>query len=122
MVATATSLAAVLAALDVLDRAWSLSAMPVVVLLLVGAGLAARLNRVGLAIDHDTVVVHNLLSSQRVARADVDAVSPGSWRSSLVLVDGSEVPTLLRDRDLVIDNDPSGITIINLTQLEADAN
>lgn len=111
LMATATSGAAVVAAVDVLDRHGATSwAVGVAVLLALGALVVARLHRVALEIDGDEVVVRNVLSTHRVPAEEVAEVRPGHWRSLVALVDGTEIPTLLRDRDL--DSAPAGPTAL----------
>ena len=109
LVATATCGAAVVAIVDVLDRhgatAW---AMGVAALLVAGALVVARLRQVSLEVGEDTVVVRNVLSTHRVAAEEVAEVRPGHWRSVVVLADGREIPTLLRDRDFAATNAPAG--------------
>lgn len=101
LIATATSGAAVVALVDVLDRhgatTWAVS---VAVLLALAAVLVARLHRVSLELGEDVVVVRNVLSTHRLDAEEVAEVRPGHWRSLVVLSDGTEIPTLLRDRDL----------------------
>lgn len=101
LVATATCGAAVVAIVDVLDRhgatSWSVG---VATLLAMGALVLARLHQVALEVDEDVLVVRNVLSTQRFALEEVAEVRPGHWRSLVVLTDGREIPTLLRDRDL----------------------
>lgn len=121
-IATAVSLVAVAAAADVVHTAdgatWSL-----VVAVLLGAGgiLVAKLHDVALEADDEAVVVHNLLSTHRLARDEVTAVVPGRWRSTVVLADGTELPTLLRDLDLGDDPLAQPDGLIDLTAVEAPA-
>lgn len=121
-IATAVSLVAVAAAADVVHTAdgatWSL-----VVAVLLGAGgiLVAKLHGVALEADDETVVVHNLLSTHRLARDEVAAVVPGQWRSTVLLADGTELPTLLRDRDLGDDPLQQPDALIDLTGVETPA-
>ena len=121
LIATATTGAAAVAAVDVLDRLGpSTWAAAVALALAVGGALVARLHAVALEVDDDVVTVHNIVTTRRVPRDEVVAVVPGTWRSSLLLADGSEVPTLLREADL--DDDlvlPT--TVIDLTAIEATA-
>lgn len=120
--ATATTGAAVIAALDVLDRLGGSDwAVVVAVLLLVGGTLVARLHTVAIEVGDDTVAVHNLVSSHRVARDEVVGIVPGRWRSAVLLEDGRELPTLLREEDLAEDLGIPAARLIDLTALEVAA-
>lgn len=118
-IATAVSLVAVAAAADVVHTAegatWSL-----VVAVLLGAGgiVVAKLHDVALEVDDETVVVRNLLTTHHLERSEVAAVVPGRWRSTVVLADGTQLPTLLRDRDLGDAPLQHGLDVIDLTTVE----
>lgn len=118
-IATAVALVAAAAAADVVHTAdgaaWSL-----VVAVLLGAGgiLMAKLNDVALEVDEEAVVVHNLLATHRVERTEVEAVVAGRWRSTVLLADGTELPTLLRDRDLGDDPLVQSLDLIDLSAVE----
>lgn len=121
LVATATAGAAVVAAVDVLDHFWPSAWSTLVALVLLGgAVLVARLHAVALEVDDEVVVVRNLVTTHRVQRDDVVGVVPGTWRSSLLLEDGSEIPSLLRAEDLG-DGLAQTTTVIDLTVLEPSA-
>lgn len=100
-VATAVSLTAAAAAADVLHTADGASwALVVAVLLGVAGILIAKLHDVALEVDDEVLVVRNLLRTHRLERSEVAAVVPGRWCSTVLLADGTQLPTLLRDRDL----------------------
>lgn len=100
-VATAVSLVAVAAAADVVHTAESATWSLVVAVLLGAAGiLLAKLQDVALEIDDDVVVVRNLLRTRQLEHSEVAAIVPGHWSSTVLLADGTELKTLLRDRDL----------------------
>lgn len=100
-IATAVSLAAAAAAADVVHTAESATWSLVVAVLLGAAGvLVAKLHDVALEVDDEVVVVRNLLRTHQLERSEVAAVIPGHWSSTVLLDDGSELKTLLRDRDL----------------------
>lgn len=121
LIATATTGAAAVAAVDVLDRLGPSTWAAVVALALaVGGAVVARLHAVAIEVDPDVVTVTNILTTRRVPRDEVVAVVPGAWRSSLLLTDGSEVPTLLREVDL--DHELAlPTTVIDLTAIESRA-
>lgn len=122
VVATATAGAAVVAALDVLDRLGSSGwAVAVAMLLVIGATLVARIHAVAIEVADDTVVIHNLVTSHRVDRDDVVGIVPGRWRSGVLLEDGRELPTLLREEDLAEDLGIPTTRLIDLTALEIAA-
>ncbi len=122
LISTATAGAAAVAAFDVLDRADGATwALLTALLLAVGGALVARLHAVAIEVHDDVVVVTNVLTSHRIPRDEVVAVAPGRWRSAVLLADGSELPTLLRDRDLA---EPLGLPttqVIDLRDLHANA-
>ena len=101
LMATLTAGGALVAAVDVLDRHGATTCAVMVSALLVLASVAvARLHRVGLEFTGDRVVVRNVLSTHDLDVADLAEVRAGDWSSLVVLTDGTEIPTLLRTRDL----------------------
>lgn len=101
LVATLTAGGALVAAADVLDRHGATTwAVGVAVLLVLASVVVARLRRVSLDVTEDRVLVRNVLSTHVLTTEDVAEVRASSWRSLVVLSDGTEIPTLLRDRDL----------------------
>ena len=108
LVATGVSLTAAAAAADVVHTAdgsgWSFL---VAGLLTIAAVVVTQFHEVSLTIADDVVTVRNLLTSHELPRADVAAVVPGSWRSTITLADGSTVPVLLRADDL-----PDGVDVV----------
>ena len=122
VIATATAGAAVVAAFDVLERLGTSDwAVVVAVLLVVGATLVGRLHAVAIEVGDETIEVQNLVTSHRVDRADVVGIAPGRWRSTVLLEDGRELPTLLRDVDLTGDLGIATTRLIDLTELEIAA-
>ena len=112
LVATATAGAAVVAVVDVLDRHGATTwALAVAGLLALAALLVVRLHRVALELGDDVVVVRNVLSTHRLAAEEVADIRPGHWRSAVVLADGTEIPTLLRDRDFAATNATAGAVL-----------
>lgn len=104
---TATSLVAVVAAVDVLDRhgltGWSSATAALLVL---AAVVVARLHGVAVVVDDEQVVVRNVLSTHRVPVTQLAEVRAGPRRSHVVLTDGTELPTLLSARDLAAPGPP----------------
>lgn len=100
-VATATAGGTLLAAVDTLDRQGATDvALAIAGVLLLAGFLVTRLHRVAIEVGTEEVVVRNVLSTRRVPAEEVAEIRPGRWRSRVVLTDGREIPTLLRDRDL----------------------
>lgn len=118
--ATACSLTAAAAAVDVAHTVGGSTSLVLAGVLTMAAVLLMRLHEVAVHLDEDRVVVRNLLSTRTLDRADVAAVVPGQWRSTLLLTDGSEVPTLLREEDLPAELELP-LTVIDLRQVEASA-
>ncbi len=119
----AVSLLTVVAAADVVDIAAGATwALAVAVGLGAAGVLVAKLSGVALEVDEEAVVVRNVLATHRIERDEVTAVVPGHWRSTVLLADGTRVPTLLCDRDFVAD-DPlqQPPDIIDLTSVETPA-
>lgn len=118
--ATACSLTAAAAAVDVAHTVGGSTSLVLAGVLTMAAVLLMRLHEVTVTVDEDEVVVSNLLSTRTLDRAEVAAVVPGQWRSTLLLTDGTEVPTLLREEDLSGDFELP-VTVIDLRQLEHSA-
>lgn len=101
LVATGVSLTAAAAAADVVHTAdgsgWSFL---VAGLLTIAAVVVTQFHEVSLTVADDVVTVRNLLTSHELPREDVMAVYPGTWRSRVVLSDGTVLPLLLRADDL----------------------
>lgn len=119
IVATGVSLTAAAAAADVVHTAdgsaWAFLAAGI---LTIAAIVVTQFHEVSLTIDEDVVTVRNLLTSHELRRGEVQAVVPGTWRSSLVLADGSTVPMLLRSEDLPSNLDVrAGVRLIDLGSL-----
>lgn len=118
-IATAVGLVAAAAAADVVHTAGGATWSIVVAVLLGAGGIAVvKLNDVALEVDDEAVVVRNLLQTHRLERGEVAAVVPGRWRSTVLLVDGTELPTLLRDRDLGDAPLRHGLDVIDLAAVE----